>query len=199
MSASALSGASGELQAKMAGQADRVWSGRQSWDKQLTDWGVTNEIQRRQVSEASLFGKLLTEKMVRRFGSGQRRRPSVQSIRIPARSVVGAWRTEDRPPDSADDPTAGAQGESSGQILAAVQEFASLPSGTAHGDMSGDRRRIRPVLPDEDRLPGLERGLEFAARQKGCIIGGAGTSASAAAQHLSTPRSMVAIWLGRRV
>jgi len=57
-----LSGASGKLQAKMAEQADSIWSGRQCWEKQLDDWGVTSETHRRQVSEAALFGKLLTEK-----------------------------------------------------------------------------------------------------------------------------------------
>lgn len=56
------SAASGKLQAKMSAQADGVWSGRQSWEEQLKLWGVTSETHCRQVSEAALFGKLLTEK-----------------------------------------------------------------------------------------------------------------------------------------
>ena len=55
-------GASGKLQAKMNEQADGAWSGREAWKEQLERWGVTSETHRRQVSEAALFGKLLTEK-----------------------------------------------------------------------------------------------------------------------------------------
>jgi hypothetical protein len=55
-------GTSGKLQAKMNEQADGVWSGREAWEEQLERWGVTSETHRRQVSEAALFGKLLTEK-----------------------------------------------------------------------------------------------------------------------------------------
>jgi hypothetical protein len=54
-------GASGKLQAKMNAQADGLWSGREDWERQLKEWGVTSETHRRQVSEAALFGKLLTE------------------------------------------------------------------------------------------------------------------------------------------
>jgi hypothetical protein len=54
-------GASGKLQAKMNEQADGVWSDREAWEEQLNRWGVTSETHRRQVSEAALFGKLLTE------------------------------------------------------------------------------------------------------------------------------------------
>lgn len=54
-------GASGKLQAKMAEQADGIWSGREAWEKQLTQWGVKTETHRRRVSEAALFGTLLTE------------------------------------------------------------------------------------------------------------------------------------------
>lgn len=55
------SGASGKLQAKVLAQADGVWSGRQAWDEQLTQWGIKNPTHRRLVSEAGLFGTLLTE------------------------------------------------------------------------------------------------------------------------------------------
>ena len=57
-----LSGASGKLQAKMGEQAEGVWPSRHAWEEQLKLWGVTSETHRRQVSEAALFGKLLTEK-----------------------------------------------------------------------------------------------------------------------------------------
>jgi hypothetical protein len=57
-----LSAASGKLKTKMSEQADGVWSGRQAWEEQLQLWGVTSETHCRQVSEAALFGKLLTEK-----------------------------------------------------------------------------------------------------------------------------------------
>lgn len=55
-------GASGKLQAKMNEQGDGAWSGREAWEEQLERWGVTSETHRRQVSEAALFGKLLTER-----------------------------------------------------------------------------------------------------------------------------------------
>jgi hypothetical protein len=55
-------GASGKLQARMNEQADGTWSGREAWEEQLEHWGVTSEAHRRQVSEAALFGKLLTER-----------------------------------------------------------------------------------------------------------------------------------------
>jgi len=57
-----LSGASGKLQAKIDLQEDGLWTGRNAWEEQLTAWGVDNATHRRQVSEAALFGKLLTEK-----------------------------------------------------------------------------------------------------------------------------------------
>jgi hypothetical protein len=56
------SGASGKLQAKVDLQDDGLWSGREAWEEQLTAWGIDNPTHRRQVSEAALFGKLLTEK-----------------------------------------------------------------------------------------------------------------------------------------
>lgn len=40
---------------------DGIWSGREAWEKQLTDWEISSETHRRQLSEAALFGKLLTE------------------------------------------------------------------------------------------------------------------------------------------
>lgn len=54
-------GASRKLYLEMKEQADGAWSGREAWEEQLNSWGVTNETHRRQVSEAALFGKLLTE------------------------------------------------------------------------------------------------------------------------------------------
>jgi len=63
-----LSAASGKLQAKMSQQADGVWLGRQAWEEQLKLWGVTSETHCRQVSEAALFGKLLTEKWYDNLG-----------------------------------------------------------------------------------------------------------------------------------
>jgi hypothetical protein len=63
-----LSAASGKLQAKMSQQADGVWLGRQAWEEQLKLWGVTSEAHCRQVSEAALFGKLLTEKWYDNLG-----------------------------------------------------------------------------------------------------------------------------------
>lgn len=56
------SGASGKLQAKIDLQEDGRWTGRDAWEDQLTAWGIDNATHRRQVSEAGLFGKLLTEK-----------------------------------------------------------------------------------------------------------------------------------------
>lgn len=54
-------GASGKLYAKMKEQPDGAWSGRKAWEEQLNDWGVKTATHRRLVSEAALFGKLLTE------------------------------------------------------------------------------------------------------------------------------------------
>ena len=62
------SGASGKLQDKINSLGDGVWSGRQAWQEQLTAWGVTSETHCRQVSEAALFGKLLTEKWYDNLG-----------------------------------------------------------------------------------------------------------------------------------
>lgn len=56
------SGASGKLQDQAAGFGEGVWTGRVSWEQQLTAWGVTSDDHRRKLSEAALFGKLLTEK-----------------------------------------------------------------------------------------------------------------------------------------
>lgn len=56
-----LAGASGKLQAQIDLQADGIWSGREAWEAQLTEWGIDNANHRREVSEAALFGKLLTE------------------------------------------------------------------------------------------------------------------------------------------
>ena len=54
-------GASGKLQTKVDEQPDGRWNGREAWEKQLTQWGIDRPTHRRQVSEAALFGKLLTE------------------------------------------------------------------------------------------------------------------------------------------
>ncbi len=64
----AFSGASKKLQTKMDEQADGLWSGREAWDQQLATWGLESETHRRQVSEAALFGKLLTEKWYDHLG-----------------------------------------------------------------------------------------------------------------------------------
>lgn len=61
-------GASGELQAKMAEQADGIWLGREAWEEQLTLWGIETENHRRRVSEAALFGTLLTENWYANLG-----------------------------------------------------------------------------------------------------------------------------------
>jgi hypothetical protein len=63
-----LSGAGGKLQVKVATFEDGVWTGRKAWEEQLTDWKITSEAHRRQVSEAALFGKLLTEKWYEDLG-----------------------------------------------------------------------------------------------------------------------------------
>lgn len=62
------SGAGSKLQAKVAAFEDGVWTGRKAWEEQLTDWKITSETHRRQVSEAALFGKLLTEKWYEDLG-----------------------------------------------------------------------------------------------------------------------------------
>lgn len=63
-----LSGASGKLQSKVDLLADGIWTGRDAWEDQLTAWGIKHATHRRQVSEAGLFGKLLTEKWYDELG-----------------------------------------------------------------------------------------------------------------------------------
>ncbi len=55
------SGASVKLQDQVAGFANGLWDGRKAWYQQLDDWGVVNQRNRRRLSEAALFGTLLTE------------------------------------------------------------------------------------------------------------------------------------------
>jgi hypothetical protein len=56
------SGAGIMFQAKIDSLEDGVWTGREAWEAQLAEWKITSETHRRQISEAALFGKLLTEK-----------------------------------------------------------------------------------------------------------------------------------------
>jgi len=61
-------GANGKLQAKMDQFDDGIWSGRETWEEQLTQRGIKTETHRRQVSEADLFGTLLTESWYAELG-----------------------------------------------------------------------------------------------------------------------------------
>lgn len=61
-------GASGKLQGKMNERADGIWSGREAWEAQLKRWGIKSDDHRRKVSEAALFGKLLTENWYENLG-----------------------------------------------------------------------------------------------------------------------------------
>lgn len=54
-------GAGKKLLEKMLQVADGVWQGQTAWEAQLNAWGLQSETHRRQVSEAALCGKLLTE------------------------------------------------------------------------------------------------------------------------------------------
>lgn len=51
-----------KFQAKIESLDDGVWTGCEAWEQQLTAWQITSKTHRRQLSEAALFGKLLTEK-----------------------------------------------------------------------------------------------------------------------------------------
>lgn len=55
-------GAGSKFQARVGSLEEGLWTGREAWEQQLTDWEITSETHRRQLSEAALFGKLLTEK-----------------------------------------------------------------------------------------------------------------------------------------
>ena len=61
-------GAGKKLNAQMSLRDDGQWLGRQAWEQQLNDWGIDNATHRRQVSEAALFGKLLTENWYENLG-----------------------------------------------------------------------------------------------------------------------------------
>lgn len=61
-------GVSKKLEAKIDSKADGLWEGREAWEKQLDRWKIDNATHRRQVSEAALFGKLLTEKWYDELG-----------------------------------------------------------------------------------------------------------------------------------
>ncbi len=50
-----------KFQAKVDSLGDGIWTGREAWEQQLTAWQITSETHRRWLSEAALFGKLLTE------------------------------------------------------------------------------------------------------------------------------------------
>src|SRR5690606_9210152 len=54
-------GAGQKLQSKMLNVTDGVWESLEAWEAQLTAWGLTSKTHRRQVSEAALCGKLMTE------------------------------------------------------------------------------------------------------------------------------------------
>ena len=54
-------GAGVKLQRRLASEPDAMWRGRASWEAQLDDWGLTHADHRTVVSEAALFGTLLTE------------------------------------------------------------------------------------------------------------------------------------------
>lgn len=57
-----------KFQATIDSLEDGVWTGREAWEDQLTAWQITNATHRRQLSEAALFGKLLTEKWYEDLG-----------------------------------------------------------------------------------------------------------------------------------
>jgi hypothetical protein len=56
-----LYGAGQKLQQRLAAQPEGCWLGRDAWERQLTDWNLTNQKHRTLVSEAALCGTLLTE------------------------------------------------------------------------------------------------------------------------------------------
>lgn len=57
-----------KFQAQIDSLADGIWTGRDAWEQQLTAWQIISETHRRQLSEAALFGKLLTEKWYEDLG-----------------------------------------------------------------------------------------------------------------------------------
>lgn len=61
-------GAGKKLQAKMSATGDGSWGDRDSWERQLTHWGVESSEHRRLVSEAALCGTLLTESWYENLG-----------------------------------------------------------------------------------------------------------------------------------
>jgi hypothetical protein len=61
-------GAGKKLLARMAGQGDACWIGREAWDKQLERWQLPNAEHRALVSEAALCGTLLTESWYAELG-----------------------------------------------------------------------------------------------------------------------------------
>ena len=56
-----LSAAGKKLQQAMAAQPEGCWQGRDAWEQQLTAWNLTSQKHRTLVSEAALYGTLLTE------------------------------------------------------------------------------------------------------------------------------------------
>jgi hypothetical protein len=61
-------GAGVKLQRRLASEPDASWSGRASWEAQLDRWGITPTAHRTVVSEAALFGTLLTESWYAELG-----------------------------------------------------------------------------------------------------------------------------------
>jgi len=54
-------GAAKKLLATMSAVPEGIWLGREAWEQQLNQWGLTNLKQQTQVSEAALCGTLLTQ------------------------------------------------------------------------------------------------------------------------------------------
>jgi hypothetical protein len=61
-------GAGVKLQRRLESEPDSSWSGRASWETQLDRWGVAHADHRTVVSEAALFGTLLTESWYAELG-----------------------------------------------------------------------------------------------------------------------------------
>jgi hypothetical protein len=61
-------GAGVKLQRRLASEPDSSWSGRASWETQLDRWGIAHADHRTVVSEAALFGTLLTESWYAELG-----------------------------------------------------------------------------------------------------------------------------------
>jgi hypothetical protein len=57
-----MSGASQTLLARMTAEPDATYVGREAFDQQLDHWKITKEAQRTLVSEAALYGTLMTER-----------------------------------------------------------------------------------------------------------------------------------------